>query len=283
MNIGYLGPAGTFTEKATQKLIKEKKLEGYELIPFKDISYILYAVDEGKLDFGVVPAENSIEGSVNTTIDVLINEVNVQIEYEIILNITHNILGSNELKAIPKRVYSHPQALAQCRIFLKNNYPEIEKISTRSTGEAVQKVKENETENIAIASLEAAEINKLKVIEHNIGDYPGNQTKFYLVSKGKTFEQATEGKRRPRQKTSISFELKKDRPGGLFDILEIFKDKAINLTKIESRPAKDRLGNYIFILDCQADLNRPENAEVLELIGSRTSKLKVLGSFNVIS
>ncbi len=274
MEIAYLGPAGTFTYTAGEKLRKIERYQGAHFIAVKDIEGILYGVNEGLYEYGVVPVENSIEGSVNTSIDILLNEVNLQVIYEIVLNINHNLVASEKL-FIAEKIYSHPQALAQCRIFLKENYPDIEKISTRSTLQSLEYLKDVPENSLAIVPSYSLKDSEIKIIQENIGDYPMNQTRFYLVSK-KSQENDPSLK---IVKSSISFQLKDDRPGGLLEIMEIFKEKGINLSKIESRPAKNQLGRYIFIMDCEENLLAEDNQEIVRSIKNKSSKFKLLGAF----
>ena len=200
--------------------------------------------------------------------------MDLNIIYEIVLNISHNLIASEKL-VFPRKIFSHPQALAQCRLFLKKKYPGIEMISTRSTIQSLENIKENPEENIAIAPLSSLTGKCLQVLEENIGDYNMNQTRFYLLSKKKEKPERVE-------KSSVIFELKQDRPGGLLEIMKLFKDKGINLTKIESRPAKHRLGRYVFIIDCEADLSAEENKNIINEISEQSSRFKLLGTFGKI-
>jgi prephenate dehydratase len=274
MKIAYLGPKGTFTSTAANKLIKLDKYKDAVFLPCSDIEEVLYGTEEGRYDYGVVPVENSIEGSVNTSIDILINEVRLNVIYEIVLNINHNLAASSRLIK-GKKIYSHPQALAQCRMFLKKYYPDVEKIATRSTLQSLEYIKEFPENSLAIVPSFSFEENDIKIVRKNIGDYEMNQTRFYLVSKKAE---------KPEKivKSSVSFQLKDDRPGGLLEIMELFRDKGINLTKIESRPAKHQLGRYIFIMDCEGDLSSEENHIIIKSINEKSSKVKLLGAFGKI-
>ncbi len=274
-NIAYLGPEGTFTHSAALTLLTEEPYKESRLIPYADISDVLYAVQDKKADFGVVPVENSIEGSVNTSIDMLINEVDLWILSEIVLPITHNLVASPALEK-PAKVFSHPQALAQCRMFLKDHYPEIVKVPVSSTVMSLTYIEQNPGEHAAIVPSFSVDRNRFQVLYEDIGDYPMNQTRFYLVSVAK------ESPACAPCKSSISFELKTDRPGGLLEILALFNKKNINLTKIESRPAKHKLGSYIFIIDCEADLEAPDNQIILDGITEQASRWKLLGVFGIL-
>ena len=273
--IAYLGPEGTFTHSAAFKLLEQEAYQESQLIACDDISDVLYAVQDQTADFGVVPVENSIEGSVNTSIDMLVNEVDLWVCSEIVLWITHHLVAAPELSEA-KKVYSHPQALAQCRMFLKKQYPQIEKVPVSSTVMSLRHIEENLREHVAIVPSYSLDRTRFQVLSENIGDYPMNQTRFYLVSAKKEPASCTECK------SSISFELKTDRPGGLLEILALFTKQNINLTKIESRPAKHKLGRYIFIIDCEADLLASDHQIILDGINEQASRWKLLGVFGIL-
>lgn len=274
MKIAYLGPRGTFTSTSAEKILSLDIYKEAEFVSCNDIEDVLYGTEEGRYDYGVVPVENSIEGSVNTSIDILINEVNLRVIYEIVLNINHNLAASSKLKSA-KRIYSHPQALAQCRIFLKENYPEIEKVATRSTLQSLEFLKENPESSLAIVPSFSFQDETIEILRENIGDYEMNQTRFYFVTK-------KSDKAEKVVKSSICFQLRDDRPGGLLEIMELFRDKGINLTKIESRPAKHQLGRYIFIIDCEEDLSLPDKQFIIQKIEEKSSKVKLIGTFGKI-
>lgn len=274
MKIAYLGPKGTFSSLAAEKVKKIEKFKDAELVACKEMEAVLYKTSEGLFDYGIVPVENSIEGSVNTSIDILINEVELSVIYEVILNIRHNLVASQRLLR-PERVFSHSQALAQCRNFLKENYPGIEKVPAASTLQSLDCLLGEPERSLALVPAIPEGLEGIRVIRENVGDYDLNQTRFYLLSR-----QAE----KPEEvvKSSISFQLADDRPGGLLEIMELFRDRGINLTKIESRPAKHQLGRYIFIIDCEEDLSHPDKEELWQKIREKSTKTKLLGAFGRI-
>ena len=289
--IAYLGPAGTFTHTAALRIQEQfPALAAATLSPCGDIGDVLYALEEGRVALGVVPVENSIEGSVNTSIDMLVNEVNLWVAHEVILTIRHNLVASEMLTARPERVYSHPQALAQCRLYLREHYPAIEKITTNSTIQSLEKIGEDPARNVAIAPLEVVPGDGYRLLGTNIGDYAANQTRFYLVAKvggdedvrrlEELLHAGPSPAAGPSRKSTVAFELQVDRPGGLLEVLELYKARGLNLTKIESRPAKHKLGSYVFIIDCEGDLRLPENQSILEGIAARSIRWKLLGVYS---
>lgn len=269
--IAYLGPEGSFSQQAAQ--------EQQELLPYSSsleayptIASILDAVDRGLVESGVVPVENSIEGSVNTTLDILANELNLYIQKEAVLEIKHYLLSYTDSLDKIHTVMSHPQALAQCRSFLENNLPRIKLIETPSTSDAVCRLSAGGDGLAAIASLKSHVIYQVPVLASDIGDYSQNQTRFWVVGKKPCSDGNT-------NKTSLVLSMEKDRPGSLYEILGEFAGHNINLTKIESRPAKKELGNYIFFIDCAAGLHHAGLQEVLKSLRYKTTMLKVLGSY----
>lgn len=269
--IAYLGPEGSFSQQAANE---QQELLSYScrLEAYPTISSILYAVDRGLVAAGVVPVENSIEGSVNTTLDILANELNLYIQREAVLEIKHYLLSNmNSLDKI-HTVMSHPQALAQCRSWLENNLTLAKLIETPSTSDAVCRLSAGGDGLAAIASLKSHVIYQVPILANDIGDYSQNQTRFWVVGKKPCIDENT-------NKTSLVLSMEKDRPGSLYEILGEFARNNINLTKIESRPAKKELGNYIFFIDCAAGHLHPGLKEVLKSLRDKTTMLKVLGSY----
>lgn len=270
--IAYLGPEGSFSQQAA--LILQSSLAGESpcLIPYPGIAEILAAVDRGEATCGVVPAENSIEGSVNITLDLLANEFDLFIQKEIILPITHYLLSYADAREQIHRVISHPQALAQCRHFLQQTLPQAQLLETASTSEAVRRLNPALPGMAAVASWHAHLCYGVPVLAANIGDFADNQTRFLVVGREQDLRQDTD-------KTSLVISMEKDRPGGLYETLEAFAKENINLTRIESRPAKKGLGSYIFFLDCQAGHGHPGLQRALAALAPRAA-LKNLGSYS---
>jgi len=261
--IAYLGPEGTFTEEAAYRLSNR-------LLPFDSIIDVLDAVKNGKVDKGVVPIENSIEGPVGVTLDLLAQEHNLCIEREIVLKVDHYLLANKGVKLEELTdVYSHPQSLAQCHKFIERMgliaHP------TSSTAAAAKIIK-GKRECCAIGTLRAASLYDLDVICEDIQDYTPNMTRFIVIA---THDHPFTGS----DKTSILFTLAEDRPGGLYEILGLFADANINLTKIESRPSKMGLGKYIFFLDFEGHRKEKNINMILNEIKNRTPFMKILGSY----
>ncbi|EHP83679.1 prephenate dehydratase [Methanotorris formicicus] len=262
----YLGPRGSFTEKAGKVF---SKLTSLPLQPTSTIYEIFENVDKNNA-YGVVPSENSIEGSVTLTQDLLL-EYDVKILGEVDIDINHNLVGYNKDKI--EIVISHPQALAQCRKYIKEHGWKTKAVS--STAKAAEIVAKKKDERLgAIASIEAAKLYGLKVLDRNIQDYKNNKTRFILI-----------GKKTPKfnaepiaYKTTIIIELKEDRPGALYHILKKFAERNINLTRIESRPSKKRLGVYVFYIDFES---HGDEKELFESLNKNVAYMKYLGTYPV--
>jgi prephenate dehydratase len=262
--VAYFGPAGTFTEEAASKL-------NGELIAFDSIIEVLEAVKTGKAQKGVVPIENSIEGPVGVTLDLLAQDYDLKIEKEIILPISHNLMVNKGITLDEvDSVYSHAQPLAQCRIFLEKLG--LTTHSTSSTAAAAKFIKGKNNE-AAIGNRRAAELYDLDIIQTDIQDFENNRTRFIVL--GNNESQPT-----GNDKTSIVFSLYEDRPGGLYEILGYFASENINLTKIESRPSKKGLGKYIFFIDLEGHCQDKVVESILETIKKNTPFLKLLGSYH---
>ncbi|MCS7180812.1 MAG: prephenate dehydratase, partial [bacterium] len=219
--------------------------------------------------YGVVPIENSIEGVVTHTLDVFI-ESDLKITSEIILEIHHFLLSKEKAISDIKKVYSHPQAIAQCRNWIGQNLPNAEIFETESTTSAVKKVIK-EKNSAAIASEIAAEMYNLNILAERIEDFRENVTRFLVI--GKDFTEKT-----GNDKTSILFSIK-DKVGALHDILAPFKKENINLTRIESRPSKKKAWEYVFFVDFNGHKDEPNVKKALGKIKKSTIFLKILGSY----
>ena len=269
--IAYLGPQGTFTEEALIKFLNDG--EEALKIPLPTVTEVIRSVDRGEVDEGIVPIENSIEGSVNVTQDVLTFESEAKIIREIIIPIEHNLIGRKNLKLKDiKKIISHPHATAQCRFFLTSNFPKVEVIAANSTAEAVKKIQEMENGVAAIGTKTAARLYNLDVIASDIEDYKENKTRFVFI--GNYIAPRT-----GCDKTSIVCFLKKDKPGSLYGILKEFAERDINLTRLESRPAKKDLGDYVFMIDMEGHLHDRKVFEALEALRKTAYLVKILGSY----
>lgn len=268
--IGYLGPSGTFTEEA---LLKYTGNDCSERVACATINAVFRGVADGSLDLGLVPMENSTEGSVHLTLDLLAGDYDLKISGEIIMPISHHLIArAGTPVGQVTRVLSHPQALAQCRNYIEKNLPGIEAVPVTSTAEAVRTIANSQEPWAAVGNARAAEIHGLSVIASNLQDCRENRTRFVVV--GREDLPPAEG----AFKTSILFTIT-DRPGGLYEILKEFALRNINLTRIESRPAKRNLGDYVFFVDLAGRREEPDVRECLEAVGKQAATFRILGSY----
>ena len=268
--MGYLGPSGTFTEEA---LLKYQEMSTDETKEYKTISEVIGAIGR-EVETGIVPVENSLEGSVNITLDILARESNLVITGEVIIPVYHHLMGIEGARIQDVRLlYSHPQAVAQCRIFIEKHLPGAEVEVTLSTAQAARLVSERrDTFCAAIGTRRAAELYGLEIIKENIHDYDCNYTRFIVLSLNQINQPSG------RDKTSLVFGIK-DGPGALYQVLKEFALRNLNLTRIESRPSKRNFGDYLFFVDLQGHLNDSGVKETLEAVGENTVFLRVLGSY----
>ena len=277
--IGYLGPPGTFTEMAAVNYLEDKRVKGDSLEAYMDIERLIMAIGENEIPAGIVPIENSLEGSVNITLDYLAHKVDLEIQTEITLPIIHNLIVKPgvELADIEK-VISHPQALAQCRDNIRKYLGDIETVKVSSTAEAVNQL--SSSNEAAIGSRLAASRNKLEIIKEGFQDESRNWTRFVLLSR----PGVASGVRQlsADKKTSIILAPIKNRPGILHELLEEFARKNINLTKIESRPTRKTLGDYLFFIDFDGDREDRQINEILKNLRLKSSYFKTLGSYDIL-
>jgi prephenate dehydratase len=269
----FLGPVGTWAEEA---LRASTHLAEGEAVPYPTVTDVVEAVSSGEVARGIVPIENSLEGSVRVTLDILAFEVDdVRIAREIVLPIHHCLISRSEmpLERI-ELILSHPHASAQCRKFMRAQLPQAEVKAANSTAEAVRIVSEGEEDWAAIGSRLAAEKYGCIVLSEAIEDHPGNQTRFVVLSR----EEAPQGLDEP-YKTSIVCAIAHDQPGSLLQILQEFAFRSINLTKIESRPSKKGLGDYVFFIDMEGKKDDAAIASALECLGCKLASVKLLGSY----
>ena len=262
--IGVLGPAGTFSEQAAKRWGNQPS----EFIYFSDVGEIAASVGN-RVDFGVVPIENSLEGSVGATLDALL-KYPVTVIGEIILPIRHSLLAKSETAPI-ETIISHPQAIAQCRRFLQRHFSGAEIQVAASTAHAAELASSHEG-FAAVASAETALKYGLKILFEEIQDVDENHTRF--IALGTAVPQPT-----GQDKTSIIVDLHKDRPGALHELLGEFASRGINLTKIESRPTRKALGDYLFYIDFQGHIHDDKIHDAMQSIEGMVARLKVLGSY----
>ena len=270
--VGYLGPAGTFTEQA---LLSEAALADHTHVMLPSIPDVLEAAAGGDVDLGFAPIENSIEGSVNVTLDTLAFDSDLLIQRETVLSVRLDLLAPQgaELAGI-ERVVSFPHAVAQCRTFLRTHLPEVRLDAATSTADAVRAVADaGDPRTAAIGSGLAAGIYRLTTLAAGVGDHPENQTRFVTV--------AAAGIPPPtgHDKSSIVTFQRSDRPGSLLSILQEFAARSINLTKLESRPTKRSLGDYCFIIDLEGHVADDLVADCLLNIQAKQADVKFLGSY----
>lgn len=283
MKVAYLGPAGTFSEDALHA--SEFVPGDFEPVLCDSIAVVVEAIGSGLADRALVPVENSIEGSVRTTLDTLAAEAgSVTIAGEYVHAIRSALIAKAELplEAIVA-VISHPQPLAQCARFLREELPDAEIRVADSTSAAVREVGEGEAGLAALGPATAAGIYGCTVIREGIEDEPGNSTRFlWLAPEGSAQEASSqqEDGRAERWKTSVVFSgLGNDHPGALVEALLEFSTRAINLARIESRPERRELGRYRFFIDIEGRRSDPGVTEALEGLRGKASTVLVLGSY----
>lgn len=263
-----MGPAGTFSEEAAIAYDPEA-----EYVPCPSIPAVAAAVEQGRAGEGVVPIENSLEGSVTFTLDLLIHDSPLFIRHELVVPIHNNLLARPGTKLGDIRViHSHPQPLAQCRNFLQERFPNAELVASLSTAAAVEQLKKGDAHAAAIGTLRAAELYGAVVLARNIEDNPNNVTRFVVLA---TSDHPPTGS----DKTSICFSFDADRPGLLYGVMECFARLGLNLAKVESRPTKQSLGRYIFLIDVEGHREDPKVKTALDQMKRQVSILKVFGSY----
>ena len=264
--IGVLGPQGTYSEKAA--LIWSKEKAGAALVYYPDFDYVLEAVQNGEVEAGIVPVENSLEGAVTAVMDLLLR-LDVVIVGEVNLPIRHCLVGQGQGEI--RVILSHPQALAQCRQYLHEHYPDAEIRTTGSTSHAARLAQEF-PEMAAIAGQDTADRYGLSILAREIQDASDNITRFIVAGREGVGASG-------RDKTSLIIYLDKDRPGALFSILEEFARRNINLTRIESRPSRKGLGDYYFYIDLVGHNQDQAVGEAVAAARAKAAMIRVLGSY----
>jgi prephenate dehydratase len=266
--IAFLGPPGTNTEEALLALA----LPDVEPVPAASIDEVFALVSRGETELGIVPIENSVEGSVNATLDALAFDHELSIQGELVRDIHHALVVAPGVALDQVTVVtSHPQATAQCRKSLARLLPGRPVVAANSTAEAVQRAVA-EPGVAAVGTALAAQLYGGLVLEPAIEDFAGNQTRFVLIGRGL----------RPRtgnDKTSLALFLVKDKPGALLMILSEFAYGRINLTKIQSRPTKEQLGEYMFFVDLEGHATDPQVELALRCLELKLRDVKLLGSY----
>jgi len=275
-SVAHLGPRGTYSEMAALAYVHWVKLEiGTELTlrAYPSIAQALQATATGDTEITVVPVENSVEGSVAITLDMLWRLDNLQIQKALVLPIVHAFLSRADRLEQIQTVYSHPQALGQCQEWIETWLPQARLIPTSSTTEALTHLQDDLRVG-AIASEWAAQIYQLPVLAHAINDHVDNCTKFWVLGRQASHQ---------GEQTSLAFSLPINAPGALLKPLQILAAHDINMSRIESRPTKRSLGDYLFFIDIEADASLPNVKAALQSLKHCTETLKIFGSYGLLS
>ncbi|MFM8330811.1 MAG: prephenate dehydratase [Candidatus Methylumidiphilus sp.] len=265
LNVAFLGPAGTFAQQAAYKHFGH----AIEAQPYVAIGEIFRAVEGGACQFGVVPVENSTEGVITHTLDSFLRSP-LLIAGEVALRIHHNLMSSGQALQRVQRVFSHQQSLAQCRQWLDRSLPHAERIGVSSNAEAAR-LASMDADSAAIAGEVAAGLYGLNILERNIEDEPDNTTRFLVIGRlpvGRTGS----------DKTSLLVATRNS-PGALYSTLEPFARHGISMSKIESRPSRRELWDYVFFIDVEGHREDGELAEALREVAKDVTLLKILGSY----
>ncbi|AQY51265.1 prephenate dehydratase [Listeria weihenstephanensis FSL R9-0317] len=277
MKVGYLGPVATFTHSAAVSAFPDEEAIAYASIPD-----CIMAIEKGKVDVAVVPIENTLEGTVNITLDYLYHISSVPIVAEIVVPIAQHIMVHPNNKATwqsVQKVMSHPQAIAQCHTFLQTELYGVERETTPSTAYAAEWVSNHPSELVAaIAPYMAAEQYGLMIVKENAQDIELNQTRFVVLSRNPVNIALPD---RAEEKTSVSVILPNNMPGALHKVLATFAWRNIDMSKIESRPLKTSLGEYFFLIDLLSDGETQLVQNALEEIALLGGKTRELGTYHV--
>jgi len=266
LKVAYLGPEASFSHLAALKRFGSQVVS----IGCQSITDVFLQVQRDTADYGVVPIENSIEGAVSHTMD-MFNESDLKICSQLMLDISHNLLANCPRNKI-RKIYSIPQVFGQCRIWLQQNLPAVEKIEVSSTTRAAE-IAAGEKYSASISSMLAAKVYKLNVAAAAIEDSPHNITRFLVIGK-------TEAAPTGNDRTSIMFSIK-DKVGALYDMLLPFRKYGVNLTRIESRPSKKKAWDYYFFVDLCGHKEEKNVAKALAALENKCKFMKILGSYPV--
>jgi prephenate dehydratase len=272
VRVAFLGPEGTFTEEA----LRASAPESVEEIPYPSVYETVMAVQAGEVDRAVVPIENSLEGSVTATLDALAGEAaDVRIAAEVVHPVRHCLIAVRELALEDvRRVVSHPQATAQCAEFLRARLSHAERAPATSTAEAVRAVADSDEPWAALGSRLAAELYGCRLLAEGVEDRSDNLTRFVWLARA---GDAAQG--RPSKTSIVFWGFNDQSPGALVRVLSELAERGVNLTKIESRPRRVRLGHYMFFADLEGGESDPPVAEALRALGARVETIRVLGSY----
>ena len=277
--MGVLGPLGTHSEAAAQylsRLLPERP----ELLVYPDIFAVIQAVEDGEVDSCLVPVENSLEGAINITLDTLARSDDLFVASELIWPVHNQLMARPGTQKIC-RIYSHPQPISQCRSYLQQHYPEAELIKVASTARAAEIVAKEPRGMgaAAICTKRGGELNGLVTVATEIQDNMANATRFFELRRVTAAPQAPIG---PAEKMLVICEIDGQKAGALYDVLKEFADRGVNMTRIESRPARTELGAYIFFFDLDVADNEEALRTSVEAVARKSKWLKDLGSFPVV-
>jgi len=269
ITVAYLGPKGTFSERAA---LKHFGLAA-DAVPVASIDEVFRNVESGAADFGVVPVENSTEGAVGRSLD-LMPQTSASVCGEVVVRIHHHLMAKVAPAALGdvRRVFSHGQSLAQCHEWLNTNMPNVERVAVSSNAEAARRAAE-EAGSAAVAGEMAAEHYGLAILASNIEDEPNNTTRFLVMG---DYQPKASG----RDKTSLVLSAK-NRAGAVYEMLTPFAKRGVSMTKFESRPSRVAVWEYLFFVDIEGHRDDPQVAEALEEVGGIAGYIKVLGSYPV--
>lgn len=271
-SIAYLGPPGTFSEQAALAFGEGET----EYVPLASIPAVVTAVETGAATGGILPIENALEGSVTSTLDLLIHETALRIAAETVVPIRHNLLARPGV-TLPQIsvLYAHPQSLGQCRRFVERCLPNVATVASLSNSAAPAEAMADERPAAAIAPLRMAELLGMNALARDIQDRGGNVTRFVAIGRQGTAQTGDD-------KTSFCFGFdREDRPGSLVEALQVLAQANINMIKIESRPSKDVFGQYIFLVDINGHHDDERIAAALDRIRAKTGFFKIFGSYPV--
>ena len=275
-NVAYLGPEGTFSYFAGVEYLGHAA----SFHPCRDIAGVFEEVCSGACELGVVPLENSLQGTVGVSFDLFLKH-DVVIEAELFSRISHCLLTNEESLARVRTVYSHPQPLAQCGGWLRAHLPAAALVPVESTAAAAERAAREEGA-AAIGNGKLAELLGLSVLARRIEDEPGNWTRFVIIAprtvSGSPIPRPTPGGHAGADKTSLLFTVP-DKVGALNTVLDLLADHGVNMRKLESRPLHGQLGKYVFFADVESDLSHPRHAELLRKLGHACASFRILGTY----
>lgn len=266
--IAFLGPMGSYSEQAARNYNPSANL-----VPYTSFRLIVEAVVNGKIGEGILPIENSLTGSVIENLEILVEIQDIKITGEVVIPIHHSLIVKAGTKIDEvKTVFSHPQALSQCKNFLSKNLPNASLIASLSTSASITDMINSNIISAAIANPNANTEEGIEILKTRIEDFPNNATRFIVISNSDNLQTGND-------KTSLCISFDSDKAGILYNVLGECAKRGVNMTKIESRPSKINLGNYIFFIDIEGHREDKITNETLTAIKSKTEKFLMLGSY----